>query len=82
MIKTELMEIGNIPYRNEKAKAYSNSLKKKNMIKSKIISAIIGINLGLLLGFFHIQSVSAADTSSEFSTQEWIDICYIARALS
>lgn len=85
MIKTDLVEIANVPYkinkRNKTAKAYSDSVKKKNRIVSRFVSAFIGIILGLLFGFFHIQSVSAADLTSEFSTQEWIDICYIARVV-
>lgn len=99
MIKTDLVQIANIPYRkrkrnesllsqevlinkrNKMAKTYSDSVKKKNRIVSRFVSAFIGIILGLLLGFFHIQSVSAAGLTSEFSTQEWIDICYIARTV-
>lgn len=82
MLKTELTEIANIPYRNkkreEKAINYSETVKEKEKFKSNLISIIVGVLIGLLFGLCHCISVSASDVKS-FSSQEWIDICYISR---
>ena len=76
-MKTDLIGIANIPYRNKLARQYSKSLRKKNSFKMNIVSIIIGIVFGLLIGYFQILNVHAA----EFSNQEWVDICYISRVV-
>lgn len=84
MLKTELTEIANIPYRNRKREEnainYSESVEEKEKFKSNLISIIAGVLIGLLFGLCHCISVSASDIKS-FSSQEWVDICYIARVV-
>ena len=82
MLKTDLVEIANANYwewkREVRAMEYSNTVAKRVKFKSTLFSIIIGCIIGLLFGFCHSLSVSASDVKS-FSSEEWVDICYISR---
>jgi len=43
-----MIYIANIPYRNKKAKEYSNKIRRNCIIRSIIISILIGSILGIL----------------------------------
>ena len=60
-MKTDLIEIANIPYRNAKAKQYSDKINRSRKLKGAIISILIGIVAGLFFGFCHIKSVAMQD---------------------
>lgn len=77
MMKNDLVEMANIPYRNNKARLYSAKCKIKNDQKRLIRSILLGIILGLLFGYFHYINVSASDLTD----QDHINICYIARVV-
>jgi len=68
-LKTDLVDIANIPFRNQKALSYSVKCEKKYNLSLKrtsiIISLAIGIILGSVFGLFHVLSVSATQTDAQ-----------------
>ena len=79
-LKTDLVEIANTPGRNRIANEYMESVNEKRKFYSTLLSITLGILLGIFFGIFHTLNVSASDVKS-FSSEEWIDICYISRVV-
>lgn len=65
MLKNELIEIGNEPYRKSIASEYLWKNKRKHSIKSKIVSFLIGCAITLAIFSVKYISVNASDVESE-----------------
>ena len=61
-MKTDLIEIANIPYRNHKAEIHSAKVRKQYKKKGIVYSILIALIFGLFFGFCHIKSVASADS--------------------
>lgn len=74
-MKLDLLEIGNIPYRNRVAREYSNKILRNRRRKSAIVSVIIGMIIGLYFGFCHIQAV-AGEQPDEIRQPKAVEMTY------
>ena len=60
-MKTDLIEIANIPSRSHKAEIYSAKVRKNYKCKGIINSILLALVFGIFFGFCHIKSVACAD---------------------
>ena len=60
-MKTDLIEIANIPSRNHRAEIYSAKVERSYRRKGIINSILIALIIGIFFGFCHIKSVACAD---------------------
>lgn len=74
-MKTDLIEIANIPYRNHKAEIYSARVRKRYKRKGIVYSILLALIFGLFFGFCHIKSVASSD-GAEIITPRLVEMTY------
>ena len=74
-MKTDLIEIANIPYRNHKAEIYSAKVRKNYKCKGIINSILLALVFGIFFGFCHIKSIACAD-GAEIITPRLVEMTY------